>query len=126
MKQNFSIPDNIARYIEQHKGVNLAINFNSVSADYGYVHDIHHTVVLSVLTRTCNRCGYDPLWKPDDSESKCIRHTYGRWRYDDVFVWSADTNDLSLEKCFAIWEKRDQERKYNEPANHMIFGKIGW
>lgn len=128
MKQDFHIPDNLARYVEQHIGVNLSANFNSVAADAGYAHDVFHTVVLSVMTRTCNRCGYDPVWNPDDSESKCGRHTYNGWRYDEIFVWSERRNSDSLEESFAKWEKENEahEKGMTVPAKRIIYGKLGW
>lgn len=118
---NFEMPQNIERYLKEHDGVNVAVNFNSASADYGYAHILHKSVVMSKLTRTCNRCGYDPLWKPDDSESKCLRHTYGASRYDPVFSYSYTKNPLSLEECFDIWLDRQ-----GEVCEYIGFGKFGW
>ncbi len=125
MKQDIHIPDNIAKWITQHDGVNLSINFNSASADSGYAHMLWHTVTISMLTRTCNRCGYDTLWNPDDSESKCIRHTYNSWRYDTVFVWSEFQNPLSLEVAFEEW-KNKQSDKYGAPIVKITYGQTGW
>lgn len=42
MDKEFVIPDNIREWLKQHDGVNLAINYNSAFADYGYAHIIHH------------------------------------------------------------------------------------
>ena len=74
--QHIDIPDNIAEYIEDRDGINVSININKADGDYGYAHKTWYSVVLSRITRTCNRCGYDPLWKPNDDDSKCLRHTY--------------------------------------------------
>ena len=109
--QDIHIPDSIARWIEQHDGVNLSININSASSDYGYAHMVYHTVSISILTRTCNRCGYDPLWNPDDTDSKCIRHTYNSPRYDKVFCWNAFRNPNTLEEAFNHWLELNKERE---------------
>lgn len=122
--QHIDIPDNIAEYIETRDGVNLNININNADGDYGYAHMTWYSVVLSRLTRTCNRCGYDPLWKLNDN-SKCIRHTYNSWRYDEVFIWSPTNNELSLEEAFNVW-KKSQPTSIYEPVNRMTFGQIGW
>lgn len=125
VQQDIHIPDNIATWINEHNGVNLSINFNNASGDAGYAHVMWYTVEISMLTRTCNRCGYDVIWNPDDSESKCIRHTYNAWRYDTVFAWSAFQNTKSLEDCFDCWLKSQSEKSW-EPIKKMHFGQIGW
>ena len=125
MIQHIDIPDNIAEYVEAYDGINLSININNVAEVSGYAHITWYSVVLSKLTRTCNRCGYDPLWKPNDDDSKCIRHTYNSWRYDEVFIWSPTNNDLSLEEAFGVWLKSQPTSKY-QPVNQMTFGQIGW
>lgn len=125
MKQDIHIPDNIAKWIKEHDGVNLSINFNSASADSGYAHMLWHTVQISMLTRTCNRCGYDRLWRPDDRESKCQRHTYNAWRYDTVFTWSEFQNSTTLEDAFNKWLEA-QPDKYDAPVVKMCFGQMGW
>ena len=118
------IPKNIQRYIKENDGVNLAININSAAGDYGYAHVIWITYVISKLTRTCNRCGYDVIWNPDDSESKCQRHTYDAYRYDDVFIYSEKDNDKSLEEAFEEWES--QNRNPYKPIKRMTFGRVSW
>ena len=123
--QHIDIPNNVADYIEAHDGINLSININNASGAYGYAHVTWYSVVLSRLTRTCNRCGYDPLWKPNDDDSKCLRHTYNSWRYDDVFIWSPMNNDLSLEEAFDVWLKSQPTSIY-QPVKQMTFGQIGW
>ena len=123
--QHIDIPNNIAEYIEAHDGINLSININNADGDYGYAHMTWYTVVLSRLTRTCNRCGYDPLWKPNDDDSKCLRHTYNSWRYDEVFAWSPTDNHLSLEEAFDVWLK-SQPTSWELPVKKMTFGQIGW
>ena len=123
--RHFDIPDNVAEYIEAWDGINLSININNANADFGYGHMTWYTVIISKLTRTCNNCGYDPLWKPNDENSKCGHHTYNAWRYDEVFAWSPIENPMTLEESFDVWLKA-QPKRWNEPAKLMIFGKIGW
>lgn len=122
------IPENMIRYLREHDGVNITINYNHADADHGYAHVTWRTVVLSRLTRHCNNCGYDPLWNPDDSESRCGHHVYSTWHYDPVFVWGdmGGTRD-KLEKCFELWEKEQpKENEYRKPAKYMSFGKTRW
>lgn len=123
--RHVDIPDNIAEYIEAHDGINMSININNADGDYGYAHMTWYSVILSRLTRTCNRCGYDPLWKPNDDDSKCLRHTYNSWQYDEVFVWSPTDNHLTLEEAFDIW-LQSQPTSMNQPVKKMTFGQIGW
>lgn len=125
MKQDIHIPDNIAKWIKEHDGVNLSINFNSASADHGYAHMIWHNVVISMIDRHCNRCGYDILFNPDDSESRCLRHTYSPWKYEDVFVWSEFQNPLSLEESFTIWLENQTDKAF-QPVKRMTFGQLGF
>ena len=120
--KTIDIPENILNFLGSHDGVNLAINYNSASADYGYAHIMHRNVVISILTRTCQRCGYDPLWKPNDDDSKCRRHTYSNFRYDEVFAWDSRYT-LSLEKCFEEWQ--NQQKPYSA-VKPMTFGKLSW
>ena len=122
---DFHIPKNIATWIEEHDGVNVSVNFNSASGDYGYGHIIWHSVIISMLTRTCTRCGYDELWKPDDSESKCLRHTYNSYRYDEVFAWSGNDSQIGLEDAFNEWLDK-QPSLYYKPAVKMVYGRLGW
>lgn len=124
--KEFVIPDNIRDWIRQRDGVNLAINYNSASADYGYAHIIHHSVVISMLNRHCNNCDYDELWSPNDENSKCARHTYSKAKYEPIFVWSPKGNLLSLEMCFSIFAKKYESRKWNEAVQYMGFGELGW
>lgn len=80
---------------------------------------------MRFCTRTGNRCGYDPLWKPIDDDSKCLRHTYNSWRYDEVFIWSPTGNNISLEKAFDIW-LHSLPTSWDQPVKQMTFGQIGW
>lgn len=118
------IPNNIVQYIYRNDGVNLSVNINSAATISGYGRMIFCTYVLSKITRTCHRCGYDPLWNPDDTESKCIRHTYDGYRYDEVFAYSPDDEGRSLEECFEEWLSKNNNP--NKPAERMIFGRTGF
>jgi hypothetical protein len=125
-----NIPDNILKWITEHDGVNLKVDINSASADYGYAHVMHVTVIISMLTRTCNHCGYDQIWKPDDSNSKCRRHTFGAWRYDPVFTWRSKSygGDMlqTLESAFDTWLSKQTHDKGWNPIIKMDFGETGW
>lgn len=123
--RHIDIPDNIAEYIEAHDGINLSINIKNADGDYGYAHMTWYLVILSRLTRTCNRCGYDPLWKPNDDDSKYLRHAYNNWRYDEVFVWSPIDNNQSLEEAFDVW-LQSQPTLWDLPVKKMSYGRIGW
>lgn len=121
--QHRCIPNSIAEYLNVNDGVNLSININHADGLNGYGHIMLCSVSLSRITRTCNRCGYDPLWHSD--KDKCIRHTYNNWRYDDVFVWKSMIKEghidiSSLEKAFNTWLEA-QPTQYNQPAKLMIF-----
>mgnify|MGYP006988923739 CR=1 FL=1 len=125
--EDIQIPDNVDRWANEHNGVNIAVNYNFVDGESGYAHMLFRSVVISQITRHCNRCGYDPLWNPDDSNSKCLRHTYSTWRYDDVFAWTDNANPLSLEECFDLWlSQQPTEHEWDKPAKEMTFGQFGW
>ena len=121
--RQIDIPDNVAEYIEAHDGINLNVNINNSDGDYGYAHMTWYSVSISRITRTCQRCGYDPLWKPNDDDSKCLRHRYGSWRYDRVFVWSPYNNELGLEDAFNVWLESQSNA---EAVKYMKFGQIGF
>lgn len=125
MIQHIDIPDNIANYISQHNGSAINITISNASANHGYAHIMWYVVRVSILTRTCHRCGYDVIWNPDDSESKCQRHSYDAWRYDDVFIWSDQFPHLSLEEAFDDWLSA-QPTGYMLPMKRKVYGKIGW
>ena len=123
--QGFRIPQNIEKWLKDHDGVNLSINFNNASADCGYAHIMWLTVEISMLNRRCNRCGYDLLWNPDDRDSKCLRHTYDAWHYDTVFAWCANHNEQTLSEAFDEWEK-SQPKAWMQPVKRLYSGTFGW
>lgn len=118
------LPENICEWLRQNDGVNVSVNFCSASANCGYTHRILKTVVISMLTRTCVRCGYDPLWNPDDTESKCLRHTYNPYRYDDVFAWEEHKDANSLEDDFSKWLDANP-KNCEKPMVTMLCGSLG-
>lgn len=120
------IPDNIAKWLTEHNGANFSININSADQMNGYAHIIFYSVIISMLTRTCHNCGYDPIWRPDDEDSKCQRHSYNNWRYDVVFAYSPRGTKLTLEKAFDKWlDLQPKEYAYDKPMVKMEYGKIG-
>ena len=121
--QHIDIPKNISEFLNAYDGCNLSINLNNADRLNGYGHIMLCSVHLSMITRTCNRCGYDPLWHPDRDE--CNRHTYEDFRYDEVFFWrtvvkedSIDTS--SLERAFDIWLKANP-KLYVQSVKLMMF-----
>ena len=124
---DIQIPGCIDKWANEHNGVNIAVNYNFVDGCNGYAHMVFRSVVISQITRHCNRCGYDPLWNPDDGKSKCLRHTYSSWRYDPVFNWTDNQNPLTLEECFNAWlQVQPKENEINKPTQEMSFGQFGW
>ena len=117
------IPKNIIEYLSNHNGCNLQVNLNHADADYGYAHRLLISVVISHLTRTCNRCGFDVIWNPDDTESKCGRHTYGAYRYDEVFAWSPLKCSMTLEEAFNDW-LISQSKDYRKPIVLKTYGEF--
>lgn len=126
---DFSMPENMKKWIRCHDGVNLSVNWNAASADCGYAHHLFKSVVLSMLTRTCHRCGFDEVWNPDDSQSKCQRHSYNAWRYDEVFVWADEDNNISLDEAFERWKEanpRESAADCLKPVKFMSFGQLNF
>ena len=94
-------PRNIVRYMQKWH-CNLQININTVDVENGYGRRIIQNVRIMRPYCKCNRCGYHSLWKPDDSKSKCFRHTYEKG-YDTVFTYTIDAGEkkaVSLESAF--------------------------
>lgn len=125
IRQHIDIPDNIAEYVGSHNGCNLSININSTDGLNGYGMIEHFTVELSILTKTCYRCGYDPLWNPEvDDDLACSRHSYSDQRYDEVFVWRGTEgiqDRIGLEDAFNLWLQAQPKRPFN-PVKRMFFG----
>ena len=122
---NIRIPENIVNYLDRHNGVVLTISINATDGINGYGHLMQVGYELKKLTRTCHRCGYDPVWRPDLWENHGGgRHTYGSWRYDMVFCYIDNNQELSLEQAFDQWlEKQPTEYEWDKPMRRMIFGK---
>ena len=113
-----TIPGNMTEYLSRQDGACVVVSFNSAGEQYGYAHLMHTVVELTMLTRTCNNCGYDEIWRPELWESKCLRHSYGDYRYDTVFAWRAERSDTTLEQSFDVW----LENQPREGVKYMTFG----
>jgi hypothetical protein len=80
----------------------MQININTVDVENGYGRRIIQNLRIMRPFCKCNRCGYHSLWNPDDSKSKCLRHTYEKG-YDTVFTYTIDSGEqkaISLESAF--------------------------
>ena len=94
------LPDNIARYFaEHHATIDISVCHTDVECGYGDRITKSFRVLLPFCK--CQRCGYHSLWNPDDSGSKCLRHTYTQG-WDVVFSYTLDTGEkkLSLQNAF--------------------------
>lgn len=114
------IPDKILDYVRDYDGTNLNVGFNYTTTNCGYGHLFSVSYDLSRLTKTCYRCGYDPLWRPELWESKCQRHRYNSERYDTVFFWQ-EGYDKQLEDCFDEWLAMQEK---NKGMKKMIYRKV--
>lgn len=92
-----TLPGNLAEYMMKNH-CNLQVNIGLTDVEYGYGLRVEKRILLFRPYRKCDRCGYHSLWSPDDSESKCGRHTYQRG-WDVVFSFNPD-NGASLEEAF--------------------------
>lgn len=123
----FHIPQNIAKYIADHDGSVIELSICHADADDGYAHVLWPAVSVKRLTRTCIHCGYDPIWSPDDSNSRCRRHAYNSWRYDTVFSWSGpNKTDQDLASAFDTWQQAQPSNGYVNPVKYMRFGQFDW
>lgn len=93
-----TIPDNLAEYMMHHY-CNLQANIGITDVEQGYGVRIEKRIRLMLPFKKCNRCGYHSLWNPDDSKSKCLRHTYTNG-WDTVFSYNPDCG-VSLEEAFS-------------------------
>lgn len=94
------LPDNISQYFnEYHATIDISICHTDVEQGYG----TRITKRFRVLRPFCKclRCGYHSLWNPDDSGSKCLRHTYSKG-WDTVFSYTLDAGEqkVSLQDAF--------------------------
>ena len=127
MPESFVIPGNIRSYVESIDGAALVISFCETSGLNGYGSMMMPCVEVKRLTRTCHRCGYDPLWKPNDDDSHCGHHSYDGWRYDTVFAWTDIRNSVSLEEAFERFlQAQPPENRYDLPVVSMFSGRFKW
>ena len=104
------LPDNVAQYFnENHTTIDISVCNTDVEQGYG----VRITKCLRILRPfcRCNNCGYHSLWNPDDTESKCRRHTYTKG-WDTVFSYTLEIGEhkMSLEKAFDEFLKRQPDR----------------
>lgn len=92
------IPDNLAEYMMRYHS-NLQANVCVTDVENGYGVRVTKSIRLMRPFCKCNRCGYHSLWNPDDSDSKCLRHTYTKG-WDTVFSWNPDSG-VSIEDAFS-------------------------
>lgn len=101
------LPDNIAEYMLSFHS-NLQYNVSSTDVENGYGLRIEKRLRIMRPYRRCIRCGYHSLWNPDDSKSKCLRHTYEKG-WDTVFSWNPESG-VELERAFSIFlESQDAD-----------------
>lgn len=102
-----ALPDNVVNYCGQYYS-NIEIDLCNTDVECGYGVRISGGVKVMRPYNRCTNCGYHSLWNPDDSESKCLRHTYVKG-WDTVFSWSIES-DMELEKafdCFLAMQPKD-------------------
>lgn len=92
------IPENVAKYISQYHA-NLQYNICSTDVVNGYGHRITKSFLVMRPYKKCSRCGYHSLWAPDDSDSKCLWHTYEKG-YDTVFSFTQECG-ITLKDAFS-------------------------
>lgn len=111
-----TMPDELAEYMMRfHSAVEASISTTDVENGYGI--RVERRIVLKRPYCRCNRCGYHSLWNPDDSESKCLRHTYEKG-WDTVFCYDPDRSHMELKDAFVDWLTKQPKRE-NEKT---VFG----
>ena len=114
-------PLNILRYMRDHH-CNLQININTVDVECGYGRRVVKDLRIMRPYQECTRCGYHSLYRPDDSGSKCLRHTY-RKGYDTVFCYMEDTGEKktqNIEQAFDAYLKQNEREDYGEAVIPLI------
>lgn len=94
------LPDNIAQYFNDHFCA-IEISVCHTDVECGYGSRISKAFKILRPFCKCNRCSFHSLWNPDDSDSKCLRHTYTKG-WDVVFSYTLDTGEhkMSLDAAF--------------------------
>ena len=111
------LPDNLAAYFnDRYCAIDISVCNTDVECGYG----VRITKRLQVLHpyNECRRCGYHSLFNPDDTNSKCNRHSYKKgWAV--VFSYSLDSGEqkMSLEDAFSMFLKDNPDRR---PGNQPI------
>ena len=106
------LPDNIAQYFnEKHCTIEISVCHTDVENGYG----CRITQCFRILRPycRCNRCGYHSLWNPDDSNSKCLRHTYEKG-WDTVFLYTLGAGEVKmpLEVAFEEFLSKQPKSEY--------------
>lgn len=91
------LPDNMAVYVGEYYS-NIQLNVCNTDAENGYGYRITKDLRIMRPYEKCTRCGYHSLWNPDDSESRCRRHTLTRG-WDTVFSYEFGS-PITLEDAF--------------------------
>lgn len=108
-----NIPDNIAEYMMRyHSALEASVSCTDVENGYGL--RIERRILLKRPYCRCVNCGYHSLWNPDDSNSRCLRHTYEKG-WDTVFCYDPDKSYLELKSAFSNWLLK-QPNAWNEPV----------
>ena len=116
-----NVPDNIAVFLNRfHSAIEISISNTDVENGYGQ--RIEKRLVIKMPYKRCVNCGYHSLWNPDDTESKCRRHTYAKG-WDTVFCYNPAT-DGNLEQSFQNWLE-DNENKVMIGERKSIWLKSG-
>ena len=94
------LPDNIAKYFNDHY-CTIEISVCHTDVECGYGSRISKVFKILLPFCKCNRCNYNSLWNPDDSDSKCLRHTYTKG-WDVIFAYTLETGEhkMSLDTAF--------------------------
>ena len=107
-----SLPDNVAQYFNEYY-CTIEVSICHTDVECGYGCRISRCFKVLRPYCKCSRCGYHSLWNPDDTQSKCLRHTYTRG-WDTVFAYMIDTGETkpSLEVMFDEFLKKQPDSDY--------------
>lgn len=130
IKRYYQIPENMAEWLGKKDGTAIEFIINPAFGDYGYAHIVWKRIEIRMITRKCNRCGYDQLWNPEPDKPCLYRHTYNNWEYETVFQYEYIEDDEPVDDisyAFTKWlELQPQENGRNGPYTFISFGKTGW
>ena len=112
------LPGNVANYFNENY-CTIEISVCNTDAECGYGYRINKCFRILRPYCKCNNCSYHSLWNPDDSDSKCKRHTYTKG-WDCVFSYSLDgaEDKISLDEAFDLFLQRQSKLAY-EPIKEL-------